>query len=38
VERDGQLLLISGARAEEASREVDAWLKKINVTPLRSPM
>ena len=38
VERDGQYLVIRGTRAEEARKEVDAWLKKIGVTraPSRS--
>ena len=36
VERDGQYLVIRGTRAEEARKEVDAWLKKIGVTPAPS--
>jgi flavodoxin len=31
VERDGQFLVIKGARAEAASRDVENWLKKIGV-------
>ena len=30
-ERDGQYLVIKDARAEEASKEVEAWLKKIRI-------
>ena len=30
-ERDGQYLVIKDARAEEASKEVEAWLKKIGI-------
>jgi flavodoxin len=30
-ERDGQYLLIKDARAEEASKEVETWLKKIGI-------
>jgi flavodoxin len=30
VERDGQLLVIKGAKALEAENEVERWLKKIN--------
>lgn len=39
VERDGQYLVIKGARAEDAKREVESWLTKIGVTSssLRSP-
>ncbi|MFB3902331.1 MAG: flavodoxin family protein [Acidobacteriota bacterium] len=29
VERDGQYLVIEGARAEQAQQEVETWLKKI---------
>jgi hypothetical protein len=29
VERDGQYLVIQGARAEEAQKEVENWLRKI---------
>ena len=32
VERDGQYLVIEGARAEEARRGVRSWLRKINET------
>ena len=31
VERDGQYLVIKGARAEEAQKEVESWLRKIKV-------
>jgi flavodoxin len=31
VERDGQLLVIKEARAEEARREVESWLRKIKM-------
>lgn len=31
IERDGQLLVIKEARAKEAEREVDSWLRKIKV-------
>jgi flavodoxin len=31
VERDGQYLVIKGARAEEAEKEVESWLRKIKV-------
>jgi flavodoxin len=31
VERDGQNLVIKGARAEEAQKEVESWLRKIKV-------
>ncbi|HEX8721791.1 MAG TPA: flavodoxin [Pyrinomonadaceae bacterium] len=31
VEREGQLLVIKEARAEEARREVESWLKKIKM-------
>ncbi len=31
VERDGQLLVIKEARAEEAQREVESWLRKIKM-------
>ena len=39
VERDGQYLVIKGARAEEARKEVENWLRKIGVasSPARSP-
>ena len=37
VERDGQYLVIRGARAEEARREVVSWLRKINVASSRLP-
>lgn len=37
VERDGQDLLIQGARAEEAQKEVENWLRKINMTRVASP-
>jgi flavodoxin len=30
-ERDGQYLVIKDARAEEASKEVETWLKKIGI-------
>jgi hypothetical protein len=30
-ERDGQYLAIKEARAEEASKEVETWLKKIGI-------
>jgi len=30
-ERDGQYLAIKGARAEEASKEVEIWLRKIGI-------
>jgi flavodoxin len=30
-ERDGQYLVIQGARAEEASKEVEIWLRKIGI-------
>jgi flavodoxin len=36
VERDGQYLVIRGARAEEARKEVETWLKKIGVMPATS--
>ena len=32
VERDGQSLVIKGARAEEAEKELENWLRKINGT------
>ncbi len=31
IERDGQYLVIKGARAEEAKKEVESWLKRIGV-------
>ena len=31
LERDGQYLVIQGARAEEAQKEVENWLRKIKV-------
>ena len=31
LERDGQYLVIKGARAEEAKKEVESWLRKIKV-------
>ena len=31
LERDGQYLVIQGARAEEAQKEVESWLRKIKV-------
>ena len=31
LERDGQYLIIKGARAEEAQKEVENWLRKIKV-------
>ena len=31
IERDGQYLVIKGARAEEAKKDVETWLKKIGV-------
>lgn len=31
LERDGRYLVIQGARAEEAQREVESWLRKIKV-------
>jgi flavodoxin len=31
LERDGQYLVIKGARAEEAQKEVESWLKKIKM-------
>ena len=30
-ERDGQYLVIKGARAEEAQKEVESWLRKIKM-------
>jgi flavodoxin len=35
VERDGQYLVIEGARAQEARRDVQSWLTKINATVAR---
>ena len=32
VERDGQYLVIQGARAAEARKEVEGWLRKIGET------
>lgn len=38
VERDGQLLVIKEARAEQARKEVENWLQKITRRlPVRSP-
>jgi flavodoxin len=31
LERDGQYLVIKGARAKEAQKEVESWLRKIKV-------
>jgi hypothetical protein len=31
VERDGQLLVIKEARAEEAQQEVESWLRRIKM-------
>ena len=31
IERDGRLLVIKGARAQEVRREVDRWLRKIKM-------
>jgi flavodoxin len=31
VERDGQYLVIKGARAEEAQKEVESWLRRIEM-------
>lgn len=31
LERDGQYLVIQGARAEEAQKEVESWLRKIKM-------
>ena len=31
LERDGQYLVIKGARAEEAQKEIQSWLRKIEV-------
>ncbi len=36
VERDGEYLAIKGARAEEAQREVERWLRKISERFARS--
>jgi flavodoxin len=33
LERDGQYLVIKEARAEEAQREVESWLRKIKMLP-----
>ena len=36
LERDGQYLVIREARAEEAQKEVESWLRKIKVLkPIR---
>ena len=32
VERDGQLFVMKGAKAEEVQKEVGNWLRKINPT------
>lgn len=32
IERDGKLLVIKDARAQEVRREVETWLHKINQT------
>jgi flavodoxin len=38
VERDGQYLVIQGARAEEAQKQIENWLQKITRRlPVRSP-
>ncbi len=37
VERDGEYLVIKGARAEEARKEVDRWLEKVSERFARSP-
>lgn len=34
LERDGQYLVIKRARAEEAKKEVESWLRKIKVLQL----
>jgi hypothetical protein len=31
LERDGQYLVIKEARAEEAQKEVESWLRKIKM-------
>jgi hypothetical protein len=31
LERDGQYLVIQGARAEEAQKKVESWLRKIKM-------
>lgn len=36
VERDGQLLVITGAKAIDVQREVKSWLTKIGIQPLRA--
>jgi flavodoxin len=36
VERDGQLLMIQGARAAEVRRELESWLQKTHATVARS--
>ena len=36
-ERDGQYLVIKDARAEEASNEVETWLKKIGIAAAEKP-
>ena len=33
LERDGQYLVIQGARAEEAQKEVESWLRRIKMLP-----
>ena len=33
LERDGQHLVIKGARGEEARKEVEAWLKQVKLLP-----
>lgn len=33
IERDGQLLVIKEARAEEVRKEVESWLRKIKMLP-----
>src|SRR3954471_24693246 len=35
VERDGQYLVVVGARAKEAQKEVENWLRKIKMLPER---
>ncbi len=34
LERDGQYLVIKGAKAEEAKKEVERWLRKIKMPRL----
>jgi hypothetical protein len=36
VERDGQYLVIQGARAAEVQRELERWLQKTHATFARS--